>query len=159
MPWVNLVGSGNPNVDDQEVIFPRGGGWVPPGQPFQPPAPVQPDGGWNPKGPPPQPPTPTQPNADVGCLINTLMSGLHLATPRINTFSGKATPAKTEVSSEQWCHKVQCVKDHCPESVVQESIMKSLKGAVADMARYMGPNASVSGILQNCVLSLGWLHL
>ena len=40
------------------------------------------------------------------------------------------------------------VKDHYPESVVQESIVRSLKGAVADMARYMGPTASVSNILQ-----------
>ena len=45
---------------------------VPPGQPFQPPAPTWPDGGLAPQGPPPQPPTPAEPNADVGCLINTL---------------------------------------------------------------------------------------
>ena len=33
MPWGNPSGSGNSNGDDQEVTFPRGGGWVPPGQP------------------------------------------------------------------------------------------------------------------------------
>ena len=55
---------------------------------------------------------------------------------------------KTDVSFEQWCHEVQCVKDHYPESVVWESIMRSLKGAAADMARYMGPTASVSDIIQ-----------
>ena len=55
---------------------------------------------------------------------------------------------KTEESYEQWYHEVQCVKDHYPESVVQKSIMQSLKGAVADMARYMGPTASVAYILQ-----------
>ena len=102
-----------------------------------------------PQGQPPQPPTPAQPNTDVGHLINTLATGLHLSTLRINTFSGKAMPGKTEVSFEQWYHEVQCVKDHYPESVVWESIMKSLKGAVADLARYMGPTASVSNILQN----------
>ena len=52
-----------------------------------------------------------------------------------------------EVSFEQWNHKVQCIKDHYPESVVWESIVRSLKGAVADMAWYMGPTASISGIL------------
>ena len=38
------------------------------------------------------------------------------------------------------------MKDHYPESVVRESIMWSLKGAIADMAHYMGPTARVSEI-------------
>ena len=84
----------------------------------------------------------------MGHLINTLVLGLHLGPPRINTFSGKAMPGKTEVSFEQWYHEVQCVKDHYPDSVVWESIVQSLKGAVVDMARYMGPTASVAEILQ-----------
>ena len=54
-----------------------------------------------------------------GHLINTLASGLHLGTPRINTFSGDAMLGKTEVSFKQWCYEVQCVKDHYPELVVQ----------------------------------------
>ena len=70
----------------------------------------------------------------MGCLINTLALGLQLGTPRINTFSGKAMPGKTEVSFEQWNHGVQCIKDHYRELVVQESIVRSLKGAAADMA-------------------------
>ena len=41
-------------------------------------------------------------------------------------------PGKTEESFEQWYHKIQCVKDHYPESVVLESIVQSLKGAVVD---------------------------
>ena len=55
---------------------------------------------------------------------------------------------KTEVSFKQWYHKVQCVKDHYPESVIWESIVQSLKRAAADMAWYMGPTASVREILQ-----------
>ena len=47
------MGNGDPDADDQEVTFLRGGGWVPPEQPFQPPAPAQPDGGWEPRGQPP----------------------------------------------------------------------------------------------------------
>ena len=39
---------------------------------------------------------------EVGHLINALASGLHLGTPRINTFSGKAMPSKTELSFKQW---------------------------------------------------------
>ena len=75
----------DPDADDQEVTIPRGRGWVPLGQTFQCPALAWPDGGWAPQGPPLQPPTHAQPNADVGHLINTFASGLHLGTPRINT--------------------------------------------------------------------------
>ena len=64
-------------------------------------------------------------------------------------------PGKTEVSFEQWNHKVQCVKDHYPELVVWESIVQSLKGAVADMAQYMGPTASVTEILQKLMVIFG----
>ena len=88
----------------------------------------------------------------MGCLINTLASGLDLGTPRINTFSSKARLGKTEVLFEQWNHEVQYVKDHYPESVVWESIVRSLKGAAADMAQYMGPTASVSNILQKLIV-------
>ena len=55
---------------------------------------------------------------------------------------------KTKVSFEQWYHEVQCVKDHNPESVVQESKSRSLKGEAVDMAWYMGPTASVAHILR-----------
>ena len=147
-PWGEPSGSSNLNGDDQEVTFPRGGGWIPPRQPSPAPAPTQPDGGWAPQGPPPQPPRPTLANPDVGHLTNTLALGLCLGTSRINIFSGEAMSGKTEVY-EQWNHEVQCIKDHYTESVVSESIVRSLKGAVADMARYMDPTASISEILQN----------
>ena len=64
-------------------------------------------------------------------------------------------PSTTEVSYEQWSHKVQCIKDHYLESVVRESIMWSLKGAVADMACYIGPTASVSKILEKLLVIFG----
>ena len=112
---------------------------------------MQPDGGWVPL-PPTQPPRPALADLDMGHLINTLVSGLHLGTPRINTFSGKTMLGKTEVSFEQWYHEVQCVKDHYLESVVWESIVRSVKGAAADMAWYMGPTASVGEILQKLML-------
>ena len=110
LPGVKPSGRGNFNEDDQKVTFPRGGGWIPPGQPSPTPAPVQPDGRLVPLGPPPQPLRPAPADPDVGCLINTLGLGLHLGTPRINTFSGEAMPSKTEVSFEQWYHEVQCVR-------------------------------------------------
>ena len=56
-------------------------------------------------------------------------------------------PGKTEVDFEQWCHEVQCIKDHYLESVVQESIFRSLKGAAAGMAWYMAPYTRVTHIL------------
>ena len=45
--------------------------------------------------------------------------------------------------------------DHYPELVVQESTVRSLKGAVADMAQYMGPTTSVSHILQKLTIIFG----
>ena len=71
-----------------------------------------------------------------------------MGTPKLSTFSGDVAPGKTDVSYEQWSHEVQCIKDHYLESVVRESIIRSLKGAAADMACYMGPTASVSEILE-----------
>ena len=91
----------------------------------------------------------------MGQLITSLTSGLHIGTPKISTFSGNMAPGKTEVSYEQWSHEVQCIKDYYPESVVRESIMRSLKGAVADMAHYMGPTASVSKILEKLSVIFG----
>ena len=91
----------------------------------------------------------------MGQLITALTSGLHISTPKISTFSGNVALGKTEVSYEQWSHEVQCIKDHYPESVVRESIMRSLKGAAADMAHYMGPTASVSEILEKLSVIFG----
>ena len=91
----------------------------------------------------------------MGQLITTLTSGLHIGTPKISTFSGNVAPGKTGVSYKQWSHEVQCIKDHYPESVVRESIMRSLKGAAADMACYMGPTAGVSKILEKLLVILG----
>ena len=76
------------------------------------------------------------------------MVRLGLGTPGINTFSGDATPGKTEVSFEQWYHEVQCIKAHYPESVVQESIIRSSKGAAVDMAQCMGPTTSVAHVFR-----------
>ena len=81
-----------------------------------------------------------------------LTAGLRMGTPHTNTFSGYTTPRKTEVSFEQWYHEIWCVKDHYPEVMVWESIIWSLKGATADMDRYMGSTTSVDHIL--CKLSV-----
>ena len=109
-------------------------------------------------GNPEDPPAPIQPNEDVGHLINMLAMGLWLGTPQINTFSGEATPGKTEVLFEWWYHEVQCVKDHYPESVFRESIVHSVKGAAVDMARYMDPTSSMA-ILQKVTIIFGTVAL
>ena len=76
-----------------------------------------------------------------------LTARLRLSTPRIINFSGYVSPGKTEVSLEQWYHEFQCIEDHYPESVVWESIIRSLKGTVSDMAPCIGPTTSVAHIL------------
>ena len=124
-----------PEEDDREVTFLRGGRV--------------------PTGPQLPPTSPALAGPDIGQLISALTSGLQIGTLKISTFSGEAAPSKTEVSYEQWSHEVQCVKDHYPESVVRKSIMQSLKGAVADMACYMGPTAGVSDILEKLSVIFG----
>ena len=151
--WVHPSGSREPEEDDQEVTLPGGGRWGPLRQPT--PVPEQPAGGRVPFGPPKQLPCPAPAGPDMGQLITALTSGLHISTPKISTFSGNVAPGKTEVFYKQWGHKVQCTKDHYPESVVRESIMRSLKGAVADMACYMGPTAGVSEILEKLSVIFG----
>ena len=66
---------------------------------------------------------------------------------------------KTEVSFEQWYHEIQCAKDHYPELVVWESIVRSLKGAAADMAWYMGPTTIMAHILQKLTEIFGTVAL
>ena len=139
--WVHLSGSREPKEDDQEVAFPGGGRWGPERQTI--PVPESPAGGRVSSGPPQQLPCPAPAGADMGQLITALTSGLHISTPKISTFSGDTASGKTKVSYKQWSHEVQCIKDHYLELVVRESIMRSLKGAAADMACYMGPAASV----------------
>ena len=78
----------------------------------------------------------TTPVATMSCTGRTRCGAINYcpnigsahSTPKISTFSGNMAPGKTEVSYEQWSHGVQCIKDHYPESVVRESIMRSLKG-------------------------------
>ena len=104
--------------------------------------------GWRPDEPGKQSAGPPWADMDVGGLLSTLAAGLRMGTPKIDTFSSDATPGKTKMSFKQWYHKVQCVKDHYLGAVVWDSISKSLKGAVAHMAQYLGPTASVDHILQ-----------
>ena len=94
----------------------------------------------------------------MGQLITALTSGLHISTPKISTFSGNMAPGKTEVSYEQWSHEVQCIKDHYLELVVRESIMRSLKGAAADMACYMALLLVSPKFWKSFRSSLAWLH-
>ena len=55
-------------------------------------------GGWGANKPPPWPTGPPHTEENVGHLLSTLVTGLRLGTPRINTFSDNGTPGKTEVS-------------------------------------------------------------
>ena len=97
---------------------------------------------------------PLAPSTRRGCRTSYQYPShqVQLGIQRINTFNGKAILGKIKVSFEQWYHEVQCIKDHCLESVVQESIVKSLKGALVDMTWYMGPTTSMAHILQKLTI-------
>ena len=151
--WVCLLGSREPEEDDQEVTFPGGGRWGPERQTT--PVLHSPAGGRVPSGPPRQSPCPVPAGPDMGQLITALTSGLQISTPKISTFSSNVAPNKTGVSYKQWSHEVQCIKDNYLELVVRKSIMQSLRGAVADMAHYMGPTAGVSKILEKLSVIFG----
>ena len=60
------------------------------------------------------------PSGHIGCQLTPqhTHSWAEDGHPHINTFSGDATPGKTEVSFDQWYHEVWCIKDHYPEVVV-----------------------------------------
>ena len=94
--WACPLGSREPKVDDQYVTFPGGGRWGPLRQPTL--AAEQPAGGRVPSGPPHWAPCPAPAGSDMGQLITTLTSGLHIGTPNISTFGSDITPGKTEVS-------------------------------------------------------------
>ena len=147
------MGSREPKEDDREVTFPGGGRWGPERQTT--PVLNSPAGGRVPSGLPQQSPCPALAGPGMAQLITALTSGLHISTHKISTFSGNMVPGKTEVSYEQWSHKVQCIKDHYPELVVRGSIMQSLRGAAVDMAHYMGPTADVSEILEKLSVIFG----
>ena len=92
--WVHPSGSTEPKEDDQEVTFPGGGRWGPLRQPTPPVEPERPAGGRVPSGPPPRAPCPAPAGSDMGQLITALTLGLHIGTPKINTFSGWPYPWK-----------------------------------------------------------------
>ena len=89
--WVCPSGSTEPKEDDQEVTFPGGGRWHPLRQPTPPVEPERPAGGRVLSGPPQRAPCPAPVGSDMGQLITALTLGLHIGTPKINTFSGNAT--------------------------------------------------------------------
>ena len=112
--------------------------------------------GWRYSKPVQQPTSPSQADTDASCLLSALMARLRKSIPRINTFSGVATPGKTEMSFEQGYQRAQCVKDQYPEAVVWEGIIQLLKGVVANMARYMGPPLALPMSCTNYQLFLAW---
>ena len=134
--WGSPLGGGEADMDDREVD-PRWGREWRYGKPMQ----------W--------PTSPHWADADVSHLLSILVARLRMGNPRINAFSGDATPGKTKVSFDQWYHEVLFIKDHYPEAVVWESIIHSLKGAVADIAKYMGPTASIGHILCKLLVIFG----
>ena len=74
-PWGNPVGNRDPDVDDQEVTFPRGGGWFLWSTHFDL-LPLHNQMEGEPGGQPLHPQASIQPNEDIGHLINMLAMGL-----------------------------------------------------------------------------------
>ena len=69
--WRAPTGDGDPNVEDEEVTFQGGMGTQQANTTTH---------------------KPPHTEENVGHLLSTLATGLRLGTPRINTYSGNATP-------------------------------------------------------------------
>ena len=83
----------NPRKMTGRSPFQEGEGGVPERQTT--PVLSSPAGGRVPSGPPQQMPGPAPEGPDMGQLVTTLTSGLHIGTLKISTFSGNVAPGKT----------------------------------------------------------------
>ena len=152
--WVCPSGSREPEEDDQEVAFPGGERWGPERQTT--PVPESPAGGRVPSEPPQQLPCSAPAGPDMGWANhcpNIRFAHWHPKNKHLQWQCG--TWQNWGVLQSMESHEVQCIKDHYLELVVRESIMRSLKGAVADMACYMGPTTGVSEILEKLLVIFG----
>ena len=85
---------------------------------------------------------------DVSSILQTLLKEGALRTniPKLSAFSGER--AKGEVSFEQWSYELQILRKSYSDSALREGIQCSLRGAVADTVRNMGPNVPLDMIIK-----------
>ena len=95
------------------------------------------------------------PAQEVSSILQTLFKGGALRTniPKLSTFSGERV--KGEVSFEQWSYELQTLRKTYSDSALREGIQHSLRGAVADKVRNMGPDVPLDTILKKFTIVYG----
>ena len=96
---------------------------------------------------------------EVSSILQTLLKDGSLRTniPKLSAISREW--AKGEVSFEQWSYELQTLRKTYSDSALREGIQHSLRGAVADTVRNLGPDVPLDTIIKNyhCVWSLDCL--
>ena len=81
----------------------------------------------------------------IGQALTTLGA---FGTPQLAVFSDADPPfAKGESMYNQWALELHSLQSHYREGILQEGIIRSLKGDVANMVQFLGPVASIKAIL------------
>ena len=73
--------------------------------------------------------------------------------PKLSAFSGER--AKGEVSFEQWTYELQTLRKTYSDSALREGIQCSLRGAVADTVRNLGPDVPLDTIIKKFTIVYG----
>ena len=103
---------------------------------------------------------PQNPIEDVGeDRLLQLMEGIHKLvaseSTRIPTFSGMVPTPRNDATLEQWIQEVTQAADRFPEPTVKNWIHRSLTGSPAVAISNLGPDATISVILQELELLFG----
>ena len=95
------------------------------------------------------------PVQEVSSILQTLLKDGALRTniPKLSAFSGERV--KGEVSFEQWSYELQTLRKTYSDSPLREGIQHSLRGAVADTVRNMGPDVPLDTILKKFTIVYG----
>ena len=95
------------------------------------------------------------PAHEVSSILHTLLKDGALRTniPKLSAFSRER--AKGEVSFEQWSCELQTLRKTYSDSVLREGIECSLRGAVADTVRNLGPDVPLDTIIKKFTIVYG----
>ena len=68
-------------------------------------------------------------------------------TPHFSAISRGTPVNKRHVSYDYWSYEIKSIYDHHLENVLHGGIMRLLKGATADIMKYLGPLAMITDVL------------
>ena len=92
------------------------------------------------------------PAREVSSILHTLLKDGAL-TPKLSAFSEER--AKGEVSFEQWGYELKTLRKTYSDSALREGIQHSLRGAVADTVRNLGPDVPLDTIIKKFTIVYG----